>query len=79
MYISVYTTPEVAAEFKYELPEWIIVQQVKDKENFYSLQKEIDSGEASAIALSYEISEAILGSADYYQDVIKSRSLAIFA
>jgi len=55
-YASVYTTPEVAAESKYELPDWIIIQPVRgDRDRFHSLEKELDSGEASAIALSYEI------------------------
>ena len=60
IYTAVYTTPEVAAEFKYELPDWIIIQQVKNIERFHLLEKELDEGEASAIALSYEIEDSIL-------------------
>ena len=60
VYSSVYTTPEVASEFGQELPSWIIIQNVKDKNRFLSLEKELDRGEASAIALSYEIDDAIL-------------------
>ncbi len=59
-YASVYTTPEVAAEFKYDLPDWIIIQPVKDIERFHALEKELDSGEASAITLSYEVDDAVL-------------------
>jgi predicted nucleic acid-binding protein len=47
-------------EFKYVLPDWIIIQEVKDKEKFFALEKEPDPGEASAIALSYEVTEAVL-------------------
>ena len=60
IYASVYTTPEVAREFKYKLPDWIIVEPVKNQAQFHLLENELDPGEASAIALSYEIQDAIL-------------------
>ena len=60
IYASVYTTPEVAAEFKYDLPDWIIIEPVKNRDKFHLLEKELDPGEASAITLSYEIEDAIL-------------------
>jgi predicted nucleic acid-binding protein len=59
-YSSVYTTPEVASEFKQQLPEWIIIQPVKNIEKFHALEKELDAGEASAITLSYEVNDAVL-------------------
>lgn len=48
-------TPEIASEYGKDLPDWIAILPVKNK----SFQKEvellIDSGEASAIALAFEI------------------------
>jgi predicted nucleic acid-binding protein len=49
IYSSVYTTPEVASEFRNDLPEWVIVQEVKNKNVLLSLETELDNGEASAI------------------------------
>lgn len=60
IYTATYTTPEIAAEFKYDLPDWVIVQTVKDSGRLNSLEKELDLGEASAIALSYEVKNAVL-------------------
>jgi predicted nucleic acid-binding protein len=60
IYKEVYTTPQIAFEFRDQLPEWIIVQDVADKERLNSLQSELDPGEASAIALSYELPDPIL-------------------
>ncbi len=60
VYASVYTTPEIAAEFGYILPEWINIREVDDKARFHALELELDKGEASAIALSYEIDDSIL-------------------
>lgn len=76
-YASVYTTPEVAGEFKYSLPDWIIIQSVKDMDRFYKLEKELDSGEASAIALSYEVDDAVLVLDDLTARKVASR-LKIF-
>ena len=52
---SVFTTPEVAAEYKEPLPGWVKVQPVKDGDLLRSYQKNIDLGEASALALAREI------------------------
>ncbi|HWB63018.1 MAG TPA: DUF3368 domain-containing protein [Chitinophagales bacterium] len=60
IYKKVYTTPQVAAEFKNQLPDWIIIQAIKGDERFKQLETELDSGEASAIALSYEIEDVIV-------------------
>ncbi|GAA3959801.1 DUF3368 domain-containing protein [Mucilaginibacter dorajii] len=55
LFRTVITTPEIAAEFNAELPDWVIIQTVVNR----SLQQEflqyIDPGEASAIALASEI------------------------
>ncbi len=60
VYSNVYTTPEVASEFKFELPDWVTIQNVKDRNTLASLQADLDLGEASAIALTYELSDAIV-------------------
>ena len=59
-YDRVFTTPEIAAEFGEKLPSWIIVQDVANKKLLHQLEAEIDLGEASAIALSYEIEDAVV-------------------
>jgi predicted nucleic acid-binding protein len=60
IYNFVYTTPEVAKEFGHKLPDWIIIEAVKNLDKFHLLENELDKGEASAIALSYEIENVIL-------------------
>ncbi len=60
VYASVYTTPEVAAEFRFDLPGWVLIQEVKDKNKQKALEAELDKGEASAIALTYELTDAIV-------------------
>ena len=60
VYPAVYTTPEVASEFKYGLPDWVIIQEVKDKNRVSTLQIDLDRGEASAIALAYELPDSIV-------------------
>ena len=60
VYKSVYTTPEIAAEFKNELPDWVVIQRVKNNEILLSLEVELDKGEASAIALTHELPNAIV-------------------
>lgn len=55
LFSDVLTTPEVAKEYGLPLPEWVIIKPVNNislKEEFNNY---IDLGEASAIALSYEI------------------------
>jgi predicted nucleic acid-binding protein len=55
LFAEVITTPEVVAEFRHQLPNWVLIKQVVNK----SLQKEfldhVDPGEASAIALASEM------------------------
>lgn len=51
----VITTPQIASEFRYPLPDWVIIRPVAN----VALQNEflnfVDYGEASAIALASEI------------------------
>ena len=54
VYDFVSTTPEVAQEFSEELPDWIIIETVKDKKYQEFFETQVDWGEASAIALAKE-------------------------
>ncbi|MDX2001693.1 MAG: DUF3368 domain-containing protein [Chitinophagales bacterium] len=60
VYTSAYTSPEIAKEFGRQLPDWLNIQSVGDKELLQKLIVLLDIGEASAIALSYEIKDSIL-------------------
>jgi predicted nucleic acid-binding protein len=71
VYQKVITTPEIANEFKKPLPEWITLETAKDKKYQTFLQTQIDSGEASAIALAIEKDESLL-----ILDDLKARKLA---
>jgi predicted nucleic acid-binding protein len=71
-YESVTTTPEVAVEFGYELPDWIRIKDVKDKKYQEFLETQIDWGEASAIALAKEMEAPVL-----LLDDLKARKLAL--
>ena len=56
LFSVVVTTPEVAREFRFPLPEWVTVLEVSNKTLQQEYLKFIDAGEASAIALAAEIS-----------------------
>lgn len=60
LYDRVYVTPEIEKEFLRPLPKWI---NIKSGFNF-SLQQTlielVDEGEASAIALAFDLTEAVL-------------------
>lgn len=71
VYDSIVTTPQIAAEFGEALPEWIQIQEVKDFKYQEFLETQVDSGEASAIALAMETLGAIL-----LLDDLKARKLA---
>lgn len=57
---EIFITPEIKNEFGIELPSWIMIKSPKDKHYQRILELDLDSGEASAIALSFEFSNAIL-------------------
>lgn len=71
VYDSVSTTPEIAQEFSEELPDWIIIESVKDKKYQQFLETQVDWGEASAIALAKEMESPLL-----LLDDLKARKLA---
>lgn len=60
LFTTVATTQDIADEYGKELPNWIEIKQVKDYQYQLLLQLEVDSGEASAIALCMEQSQPLL-------------------
>ena len=68
---NVVTTPEIVAEFGEILPDWIEVISVQDKYKKQLFELQVDSGEASAMALALEIENSLLIMDDY-----KARRLA---
>lgn len=55
LFSQVITTPEIAKEYGKKLPDWIIVQPVKNNVLQNQLNEIVDPGEASATALAAEI------------------------
>ncbi len=60
VYLQVYTTPQIAAEFGKPLPNWVIIESVVDQYKIKELEKELDIGEATAIALTGQLDGAIV-------------------
>ncbi|MDR1095691.1 MAG: DUF3368 domain-containing protein [Spirochaetaceae bacterium] len=52
---TVLITPEIAGEYGEDLPAWITVTPVRDPEKARLIQKTLDPGESSAIALALEM------------------------
>ncbi|MEQ1604847.1 MAG: DUF3368 domain-containing protein [Pyrinomonadaceae bacterium] len=59
-YGEITTTPEIASEIKFRLPEWLIVRRPEDSKRALQMPSSIDRGEASAIALALEIPDSII-------------------
>lgn len=55
LFEAVLTTPEIANEYGMPLPEWVIIQRVDNRTRQHEFYQHVDKGEASAIALAYEI------------------------
>ena len=72
MYGELVITPEIAEEFGEKIPNWITIQEVKDKKYQRFLETQIDLGEASAIALAIEFDDVLL-----ILDDLKARKLAV--
>lgn len=72
VYGELFTTPEIAMEFREELPKWIKIQSVTDKKYQEFLESQVDKGEARAIALAKEFDDALL-----LLDDLKARKLAV--
>jgi predicted nucleic acid-binding protein len=71
VYGELITTPEVAKEFGEDLPVWIKICEVSDKRYQSFLETQVDSGEASAIALATEYENVLL-----LLDDLKTRKFA---
>src|SRR4030042_4610005 len=71
LYQEVIITKEVQAEFGGNLPEWIIVSEVKNKDKQAEIEKIVDKGEASSIALALETKNSTL-----IIDEVKGRKIA---
>lgn len=72
LFSTVITTPEIAIEYKLQLPEWIIVIAVQNKHLQQELSLLVDEGEASAIALAHETENKFL-----ITDDLEARKLSI--
>ncbi|RYE40286.1 MAG: DUF3368 domain-containing protein [Sphingobacteriales bacterium] len=68
---NIVTTPEIQLEYGSKLPSWIEIRPVMDKALQAVFKETVDVGEASAIALAMETSNAIL-----IVDDLKGRKLA---
>jgi predicted nucleic acid-binding protein len=57
---TILITPEIAAEYGEPLPDWITVTPVRDASKTLLVQKTLDPGESSAIALALETKDPML-------------------
>ncbi len=71
LYQEIYITKEVKAEFNGKLPEWVFVLEVKDSQKQVEIEKTLDKGEASSIAIALEAPDSTL-----IIDEIKGRKIA---
>jgi len=60
LYKEVITTPEIAAEYRKRLPDWVDVKAVLNRDLLYNYAETVDIGEASAMALASEIHTDLL-------------------
>lgn len=70
-YGIVITTPDVAIEYEQSLPDWIEIKAAENKHLQKVLALQVDTGEASAIALAMETPQSTIILDDY-----KARKLA---
>jgi predicted nucleic acid-binding protein len=71
VYGDIIITPEIEKEYEEPLPSWISTIKPKDIKYQRYLETQIDSGEASAIALASEFDDVLL-----LLDDLKARKLA---
>lgn len=61
LFKEIIITPEVAAEYRHPLPEWIVVKDAENKDAFAEIRKsQLGIGESSSIALAMETQNATL-------------------
>lgn len=65
VYGQIITTKEIADEYGDQLPYWIEIKDVKDRNCQLLLEMQIDRGESSAIALALETPDSTLILDDY--------------
>src|SRR5690606_22411860 len=70
-YKNIFITPEISAEFGKTLPAWIEVKEVKNQTLQQTLTQLLGVGESSAIALCFEIPNALVAIDD-----LKARKVA---
>lgn len=71
LYDSINITSEIAIEFGENLPDWIQIFDITNKDKQRILELQIDKGEASAIALAMEYENSLL-----IIDDMKARKIA---
>ena len=71
VYGQIITTSDIEKEFGEKLPDWIMIENVKDQSTQRILELQIDKGESSAISLSLELSNSTL-----ILDDFKARKIA---
>lgn len=71
LYQEIIITNEVYNEFGSSLPKWILITEVKNKQQQIELEKRLDKGEASSIALALEFDNSTL-----IIDEVKGRKIA---
>ena len=65
LFDDIFITHEIKKEFGKKLPCWIKIKNPRDIHYQELLELEVDKGEASAIALSFDIDESIIILDDY--------------
>ncbi len=71
LYQEIIITKDVYQEFGGTLPDWILITEVRNKEKQKEIEKRLDHGESSSIALALEIDNSTL-----IIDEIKGRKIA---
>ena len=71
LYDRIYITPEIEREFGEIVPNWIVVEAVRDKQYQKFLERQLDVGEASALALAKEKADVLI-----ILDDLKARKIA---
>jgi predicted nucleic acid-binding protein len=60
VYGRITTTIEIVTEYGEPLPDWIEIESVKDNYRQQLLEMQVDTGEASAIALALETPDSTI-------------------
>lgn len=60
IFSSLYITEQVAEEYGEELPDWISIVEIKNRNGYLELRKLLGQGEASSIILAEELTDSLL-------------------